>query len=247
MPSIQHNYINGEWHQPSSGAKPFNVVHPGNEEVIDSMLLSTPADLNTAVSAAKTAFETWQFSSVEERADLLQRICDLYKKRSEDFAFAMSQEMGTCITFSREAQAPCGDGHIEATIEALRHHQFERKSIRGSSTLIDEPVGVCGLITPWNWPVNQVIVKVAPAIAAGCTMILKPSEYSPISAALLAEIIDEAGCPAGVFNLVHGDGEGVIIGEVKSGFITKINALSLCMFEGKGSADGALDTVICGV
>ena len=209
MPVLDSNYINGRWQRPEPGAQPFKVVHPGNEEVIGQLMLGTSADVDKAVGAAKAAFATWQFSTKEDRIELLQKIYDLYHERSEEFASAMSREMGTCLTFSRESQAPCGDGHITATIEALKHHQFVRPSLRGGSTLVDEPVGVCGLITPWNWPVNQVIVKVAPALAAGCTMILKPSEYSPISAALLAEVIHEAGCPDGVFNMVQGDGERV--------------------------------------
>ena len=202
-------YIGGEWVKPEAGAGTFDVIHPGNEEAIATIAMGTSADVDNAVSAAKDAFKSWQFSTVEERAALLERIKELYIARYEEFSQAMSREMGTCITFCRENQTPCGDGHIEATIEALKAHQFERPSLRGGSTLIDEPVGVCGLITPWNWPVNQVIVKVAPALAAGCTMVLKPSEYSPLSAILLAEVIDEAGCPPGVFNLVNGDGINV--------------------------------------
>ena len=135
MPAINLNYINGAWCTPEPGATPFDVLHPGNEESIGTLMLGTTADVDKAVSAAKSAFEEWQFSTVEERVALLQRICDLYKARNDEFAEAMSQEMGTCITFSREAQAPCGDGHIEATIEALKHHQFVRPSIRGGSTL----------------------------------------------------------------------------------------------------------------
>ena len=201
-------YINGEWVEPKSGRN-FDVIHPGNEEVVATIVLGDKADVDAAVIAAKDAFETWQFSTVEERVALLTRIMELYRERAEEFTRLQALEMGTPITFAHEVQTPCGDGHIEAFVEALKAHEFERPSMRGSSILLDEPVGLCGLITPWNWPVNQVIVKVAPALAAGCTMILKPSEYSPLSALLLAEIIDEAGCPPGVFNLVNGDGVGV--------------------------------------
>lgn len=202
-------YINGKWVEPEPGATGFDVIHPGTEEPVATIALGTAADVDKAVSAATSAFESWGWSSVEDRIELLRKITELYKKRSDEFARLMALEMGTSITFSREVQAPCGDGHLEAVMEALAAHEFERPSMRGGSILVDEPVGVVGLITPWNWPINQVIVKVAPAIAAGCTSILKPSEMSPLSALLLAEIIDEAGCPPGVFNLVNGDGPGV--------------------------------------
>lgn len=209
MNNARKFYINGQWIDPQPGFKTFDVVHPGNEEVIETIALGSGADVNIAVEAARAAFKTWSHSIVEERIALLERISRLYKSKYEEFTKTMSLEMGTPISFCRDVQTPCGDGHIEATIEALKAHEFERPSLRGGSTLLDEPVGVCGLITPWNWPVNQVIVKVAPALAAGCTMILKPSEYAPLSAIMLAEIIDEAGCPAGVFNLINGDGLGV--------------------------------------
>lgn len=202
-------YINGEWVNPQAGSTTFDVIHPGNEEAVATIAMGTSADVDDAVAAAKEAFKTWQFSSIEERVALLERICKLYKAKYEEFIHIMSKEMGTPLSFSREIQTPCGDGHIEATIDALKAHVFERPSAKGGSTLIDEPVGVCSLITPWNWPVNQVIIKVAPALAAGCTMVLKPSEYSPLSAIMLAEIIDEAGCPPGVFNMINGDGLSV--------------------------------------
>lgn len=209
MDNHENFYIDGKWVSPQAGATKFDVIHPGNEEVVATISMGTSADIDVAVAAARKAFETWQFVSVEDRVALLERMVEIYKRRSEEFAHAMALEMGTPITFSRDYQTPCGDGHMEAVIEALKAHEFERPSMRGGSRLIDEPVGVCGLITPWNWPVTQVIVKVAPALAAGCTMVLKPSEYSPLSAILLAEVIDEAGCPAGVFNLVNGDGIAV--------------------------------------
>ena len=202
-------YINGQWIDPETGARDYDVIHPGNEEVVDTITLGTKADVDKAVIAATNAFETWGYTDVETRAQLLERMIALYKTRSDDFAHVMSLEMGSSLTFSKQVQAPCGDGHMEATLEALRAHKFERLSLRGGSMLIDEPIGVCGLITPWNWPINQVIVKVAAALAAGCTMVLKPSEESPLSAIMLAELIDEAGCPKGVFNLINGDGLGV--------------------------------------
>lgn len=209
MNNYKKFYINGEWVKPEHGARDYDVIHPGNEEVVGTIALGTKADVDKAVIAATKAFETWGYSDVETRAQLLERMIKLYKERSDAFAHAMSLEMGTSLTFSKEVQAPCGDGHMQATLEALRAHEFERPSMRGGSVLIDEPVGVCGLITPWNWPVNQVIVKVAAALAAGCTMILKPSEESPLSAIMLAELIHDADCPAGVFNMVNGDGLGV--------------------------------------
>lgn len=209
MNNYKKFYINGEWVTPEKGARDYDVIHPGNEEVVNTIALGTKADVDKAVAAATNAFESWGYTDIETRAQLLERMIKLYKERSDEFAHAMSLEMGTSLTFSREVQAPCGYGHMEATLEALRAHKFERPSMRGGSILIDEPVGICGLITPWNWPINQVIVKVAPAIAAGCTMILKPSEESPLSAIMLAELIHDAGCPAGVFNMVNGDGLGV--------------------------------------
>ena len=209
MSNSKKFYINSAWVEPETGARDYDVIHPGNEEVVDTIALGTKADVDKAVIAATDAFETWGYTDVETRAKLLERMIELYKERSDQFAHAMSLEMGTSLTFSKEVQAPCGDGHMEATLEALRAHEFERPSMRGGSMLVDEPVGVCGLITPWNWPINQVIVKVAPALAAGCTMVLKPSEESSLSAIMLAELIHDAGCPAGVFNMVNGDGLGV--------------------------------------
>ncbi|MEM1049005.1 MAG: aldehyde dehydrogenase family protein [Pseudomonadota bacterium] len=201
-------YINGEWVDPID-ATSFDVIHPGNEEKIATIALGSKADVDKAVGAAKTAFETWQFSTVDDRVALLERMIEIYNSRAEEFVKVMPHEMGTTISFSREVQMPVGTGHMEAAIEALKAHRFERPSLRGGSTLIDEPVGIVGMITPWNWPVNQIIIKVAPALAAGCTMVLKPSEYSPLSAVMLAEVIDAAGCPPGVFNMINGDGPGV--------------------------------------
>jgi len=205
MDNLKNFYINGVWVAPEGGTE-FDVIHPGNEEVVATIAMGTPADVDKAVSAAKEAFKTWQFSTVADRVALLERMLAAYTKRAEEFIRIMPHEMGTTMSFSRDVQMPVGVGHIEAAIEALKVHEFERPSLRGGSTLVDEPVGVVGMITPWNWPVNQIMIKVAPALAAGCTVVLKPSEYSPLSAVMLAEVIDEAGCPPGVFNMVHGDG-----------------------------------------
>lgn len=208
MSNLKKFYINGDWVEPKGGTD-FEVIHPGTEEAIATIAMGTPADVESAVAAAKNAFKTWGFSSVEDRIALLERMITAYEARAEEFIRIMPEEMGTTISFSREVQQPVGTGHMQAAIEALKAHVFERTSPRGGSTLVDEPVGVVGMITPWNWPVNQIIIKVAPALAAGCTMVLKPSEYSPLSAIMLAEIIDEAGCPPGVFNLINGYGEDV--------------------------------------
>ena len=147
MNNARKFYINGQWIDPQPGFKTFDVVHPGNEEVIETIALGSGADVNIAVEAARAAFKTWSHSIVEERIALLERISRLYKSKYEEFTKTMSLEMGTPISFCRDVQTPCGDGHIEATIEALKAHEFERPSLRGGSTLLDEPVGVCGLIT----------------------------------------------------------------------------------------------------
>ncbi|MEM9330456.1 MAG: aldehyde dehydrogenase family protein [Pseudomonadota bacterium] len=208
MENYKKFYINGEWVDPVKGTD-FQVIHPGNEEAIATIALGSKEDVDKAVDAAKRAFETWQFSTVDERVALLERMLKAYEARAEEFVKMMPHEMGTTLSFSREVHMPVGIGHMEAAIEAVRAHQFERPSLRGGSTLVDEPVGVVGMITPWNWPVNQIIIKVAPALAAGCTIVLKPSEYSPLTSIMLAEVIDEAGCPPGVFNMINGDGPGV--------------------------------------
>ncbi|MEM6546231.1 MAG: aldehyde dehydrogenase family protein [Pseudomonadota bacterium] len=208
MQNHKRFYIDGAWVDPTDGTD-FEVIHPGNEETIATIALGSKADVDIAVKAASRAFETWQFSTVEERVALLERMIAAYTARAEEFVRMMPHEMGTTLSFSREVHMPVGIGHMEAAIEALKDHKFERPSLRGGSTLIDEPVGVVGMITPWNWPVNQIIIKVAPALAAGCTMVLKPSEYSPLTSIMLAEVIDEAGCPPGVFNMINGDGPGV--------------------------------------
>jgi len=208
MNNLQKFYIDGAWVSPASSTT-FDVINPATEEAIATIAMGNATDVDHAVAAANKAFDSWSETTAETRAVLMDKLIEIYKRRYEEIAQAMSSEMGAPISFSREGQTPVGDGHMQATVDALRAHQFERPSPRGGSLLRDEAVGVCALITPWNWPMNQVIVKVAPALAAGCTMVLKPSEYSPLSAILLAEMIDEAGFPAGVFNLVNGDGAQV--------------------------------------
>jgi len=183
------------------------VIDPATEQPCTEITLGTPADVDAAVAAARTAFETFSQTSVAERAALLERIIEEYKKRIPDLAQAVSSEMGAPIGFAMAAQVPAGLGHFLSTLKALNAFQFEERL--GRSTVVHEPLGVVAMITPWNWPLNQITAKVAPALAAGDTMILKPSEESPGCAVILAEIMDAAGVPKGVFNLVNGDGAGV--------------------------------------
>lgn len=198
-------YIDGNWVEPLDGCD-FQVVNPATEEPIAVISLGGEADVDRAVRAAREAFDLWSETSVAERVALLERAKEIYLRRREEIAEAITAEMGAPKDFSLGSQAPCGDALLQSSIEALKAHKFERPSLRGGSTIRDEAAGVAGLITPWNWPVNQVMAKVASALAAGCTMVLKPSEYSPLSAGLVAEVLAEAGCPPGVFNMVHGDG-----------------------------------------
>ncbi len=199
-------YINGEWVDPVNGER-LDVVNPATEQVIGEVAMGGVEDVDRAVAAAVAAFETYSQTTREERVDLLSRIVDAYKNRIPDVAKAISEEMGAPMSLAMAAQAPAGLGHFLSTLSVLKRFEFEEDF--GSSRVIREPAGVCGLITPWNWPINQIACKVAPALAAGCTMVLKPSEVAPFNAILFAEILDEAGVPAGVFNLVNGDGPTV--------------------------------------
>lgn len=199
-------YINGEWVDPVNGER-LDVVNPATEQVIGEVALGGVEDVDRAVAAAVAAFETYSQTTREERVDLLGRIVDVYKNRIPDVAKAISEEMGAPMGLAMAAQAPAGLGHFLSTLSVLKRFEFEEDF--GSSRVIREPAGVCGLITPWNWPINQIACKVAPALAAGCTMVLKPSEVAPFNAILFAEILDEAGVPAGVFNLVNGNGPTV--------------------------------------
>ena len=201
-------YIDGKWVDPAE-ARDLAVINPATEKPVAVISLGVATDVDRAVAAAKRAFLSWSETSVDERASLLERIIEIYARRSAEMDEAIRLEMGAPADFVREQQTPAGTGHLQATLEALKSHAFERPSPRGGSVLRHEPIGVCGLITPWNWPINQIAAKVAPALAAGCTMVLKPSEIAPLSGVLFADILDEAGCPAGVFNLVNGDGPGV--------------------------------------
>ncbi len=185
----------------------MNIINPSNAKVIGSVALGAAEDVDDAVVAARAAFQGFQSTSKEERIEYLEKVLAIYKSRYDDFVEAITLEMGSPLTLSREAQAYTGIEHLESTIQALKN--FELREEYSGYTLNYEPVGVCGLITPWNWPISQLVAKVAPAIAAGCTMIVKPSEFSSLSAQLFAEIIDEAALPDGVFNLVYGDGQTV--------------------------------------
>ncbi len=199
-------YIDGQWVEPSD-PKPFDVINPANEQVIGQIMMGNKDDVNKAVAAAKKAFASFSQTTVKERLDLIDAILAAYGKRSEEIAETISKEMGAPMWLSKAAQAAMGMAHLGKIREVLASYEFERA--QGSTMIRKEPVGVCALITPWNWPINQIACKVAPAIAAGCTMVLKPSEVAPLNAALWAEILDDAGVPAGVFNLVNGDGPTV--------------------------------------
>jgi len=206
MRDLKNFYINGQWVNPTNG-RDFTVINPATEEVVATISLGCAEDVSDAVAAAKAAFLAYAETTVEERLKLLRRVIDVYKAHSEEMADAITQEMGAPVTLSRKAQAPAGMAHLSTAAKILENFKFEE--VRGSTLMRKEPIGVCGLITPWNWPMNQIACKVGPALAAGCTMVLKPSELAPLSAHLFAEILDEAGVPPGVFNLVNGDGPTV--------------------------------------
>ena len=202
-------YIDGEWVDPIK-KNDFDVINPCNEDPCAVISLGSTEDTNRAVKAAKTAFETWKETSKEERIKLLEKLLTIYKKRFNEMAEAISLEMGAPMDWSNDVQTASGRDHLEDFILRLKNFNFEEHfDEKSNNHICYEPIGVCGLITPWNWPINQIALKVAPAFATGCTMILKPSEIAPISGMLFAEMIDEAGFPKGVFNLVNGDGAGV--------------------------------------
>ncbi|HSZ51556.1 MAG TPA: aldehyde dehydrogenase family protein [Caulobacteraceae bacterium] len=196
-------YIDGKWVDPVT-AKSMDVINPATEAVCGHISAGSAADVDKAVAAAKKAFETFSQTSREDRIELLERIQAEYQKRFGDIAQAITEEMGAPASLAQRAQAPIGIGHIATGIAVLKAFKFEED--RGPTRLVREPIGVCGMITPWNWPINQIACKVVPALATGCTMVLKPSEESPFSAYIWAEILHAAGVPAGVFNLVNGTG-----------------------------------------
>lgn len=199
-------YIDGAWVDPVTPKK-LEVENPATEENFAVISLGSKADVDKAVAAAKAAFPSFSQTSVEYRADLLDKITAGIQKRMPELAEAISSEMGAPMWLANGAHVPAGMGHFATTAAILRNYKFEE--VKGKTMLRKEPIGVCAFITPWNWPLNQIACKVAPAIAAGCTMVLKPSEIAPLDAMIFAEILHEAGVPKGVFNLVNGDGPGV--------------------------------------
>jgi aldehyde dehydrogenase (NAD+) len=199
-------YINGQWVEPLSKSR-IGVENPATEEIVCEVAMGNADDADRAIVAARAAFDAWTVVPVKDRIAIVQRILEVYNDRYEDFAQVMSTEMGAPIEWARGAQAWAGQVHIESTIKAAEDMQWEY--MRGTTRIVHEGIGVCALITPWNWPMNQIACKVAPALVAGCTMVLKPSEIAPLSGALFAEVCHAAGVPAGVFNLVNGNGPDV--------------------------------------
>ena len=205
-------FINGKWIEPA-GRSTLDVINPATEKAFATISLRNADDVDSAAKAAKSAFDSWSNSSIKERKEIISSIVGGLKSRSDEMATAISSEMGAPMGLSKTAQVGSGLGHFMNVLSILENFEFEE--IRGTTKIVKEPAGVCGFITPWNWPLNQIACKVAPAIAAGCTMVLKPSEIAPISAYILTEIIAESGLPAGVFNLVNGD--GLTVGAAISG------------------------------
>lgn len=203
-------YINGEWVNPAV-ANDFDITDPSTEDVVGQISLGGQADTDAAVAAAKAAFPAWSATSKEERLALLNKLLDVYKARQEEMAQAISLEMGAPQKLARAQQVGAGTWHLQGFINAFEKFEFDRPlgDWAPNERTVMEPIGVCALITPWNWPMNQIVLKAIPAIATGCTMVLKPSEVAPLSGLLFAEMMDEAGFPAGVFNMVNGDGVGV--------------------------------------
>ena len=205
-------FINGKWIEPA-GRSTLDVINPATEKAFATVSLGNADDVDSAAKAAKSAFDSWSNSSIEERKEIISNIVGGLKSRSDEMATAISSEMGAPMGLSKTAQVGSGLGHFMNVLSILENFEFEE--IRGTTKIVKEPAGVCGFITPWNWPLNQIACKVAPALAAGCTMVLKPSEIAPISAYILTEIIAESGLPDGVFNLVNGD--GLTVGAAISG------------------------------
>lgn len=203
-------YINGAWVDPIE-ARDFEVIDPSTEEAVAVISLGSSADTNAAVAAARAAFPAWSETPFEERFAKVEALLEAYQARKGEMAEAISLEMGAPIDYAHDEQAPCGDGHIKNFLRAARDFRFEHPLREGSKNgyIIKEPIGVIGMITPWNWPMNQVALKVAPALLTGCTMVLKPSEIAPLSSILFTEMVDGIGLPPGVFNMVNGDGVGV--------------------------------------
>ncbi len=210
MSHLMDFYIDGAWVAPTV-AKPFDVINPATEEPCAQISLGGTSDVDRAVAAAKAAFQTWGYTTPEYRMGLLTKLAEVYERRSQEMAQAISTEMGAPISMAQTAQATSGSSHLRAFIEVMKNFTWEHalNEKNPGERVVHEPIGVAGLITPWNWPMNQVALKVGAALAAGCTMVLKPSEIAPLSSMLFAEFVHEAGIPAGVFNLVNGDGPTV--------------------------------------
>lgn len=210
MSNLMKFYIDGAWVSPNN-AKPVDVINPATEEPCAQIALGNSADVDKAVAAAKAAFATWGYTAPQERMALMEKLVEVYKRRSGEMAEAISKEMGAPISMANSAQAAAGIGHLRAFIDVMKNFTWEHalNEANPQERIVHEPIGVAGLITPWNWPMNQVALKVGAALAAGCTMVLKPSEIAPLSSMLFAEFMDEAGFPKGVFNLVNGDGPTV--------------------------------------
>src|SRR5690348_9081360 len=199
-------YIDGKWVNPTT-PKTIDVINPATEEPFARISLGSKADIDKAVAAARKAFETFSKTTREERLALLGKIMQVYQTKYNEIAETISKEMGAPMWLSKAAQAATGMGHLAEAAKILKDYKFEET--RGTTAIVKEPVGVCGFITPWNWPINQIVCKVAPALAAGCTVVLKPSEVAPVNAMLFADVLHEAGVPPGVFNVVNGDGPTV--------------------------------------
>ena len=228
MKNLNKFYINGDWVTPIS-TDTFPVTNPANEEIIGTITMGNQEDVNIAVETANVAFITYSTTSKEERLSLFKKLREVTMRRYEELAQAITCEMGAPISMSRDAQTDAAIGHLDGFITALEQHK-EKTTLDNGDILIKEPIGVCGLITPWNWPINQITLKVLPALAAGCTCILKPSEHTPLSAMIYAEIIHEAGFPPGVFNLVNGDGPRV------GAALSKHNNIQMMSFTGSTRA-----------
>ncbi|MDG1015827.1 MAG: aldehyde dehydrogenase family protein [Woeseiaceae bacterium] len=228
MKNLNKFYINGDWVTPIS-TDTFPVTNPANEEIVGTIAMGNQEDVNIAVETANEAFITYSTTSKEERLNLFKKLREVTMRRYEELAQAITCEMGAPISMSRDAQTDAAIGHLDGFITALEQHK-EKTTLDNGDILIKEPIGVCGLITPWNWPINQITLKVLPALAAGCTCILKPSEHTPLSAMIYAEIIHEAGFPPGVFNLVNGDGPRV------GAALSKHNNIQMMSFTGSTRA-----------
>lgn len=220
-------FINGLWALPSAPDEK-SIINPATEEPCGHIALAQVQDVNRAVEAANAAFGAWSNTTCAERLEILGRIPSIYQRRAEEMAQAISLEMGAPITLARESQTTAGLAHIEETLNALRHYQFEE--YLDDILITHEPIGVAGLITPWNWPMNQIACKVMPALAAGCTVVLKPSEVAPLSAVIFTEILQEAGLPAGVYNMVQG--EGTVAGDA----LARHSLVSVMSFTGSTQA-----------